>query len=81
MCWMKWNEKMVRYVMTMILDVGRNMKLMMQINLCMIPLKKKLEISYTYGYLKQTPKRTSWRVTIFFIYQRMGDRYGLFIEK
>ena len=26
-------------------------------------------------------KNILWRVTIFFIYQRMGDRYALFIIK
>ena len=33
-------EKMVRYVMTLILDLGSNMKWMMKLTLCMIPLKK-----------------------------------------
>ena len=54
---MKWNEKMVIYVMTLVLAVGRNMKLTMTLNLCLMPLKKILEINYTYGYLKQQTER------------------------
>ena len=38
--------KMVRYVMTLILAVGRSMKLMMTLNLCMIPLKRISDINY-----------------------------------
>ena len=73
---------MVRYVMTLIIAVGRNMKLMMTLDLCMIPLKKILDINYSYGSLKQpTEKNILWRVTVFFISQRMGDRNGLFIAK
>ena len=48
---------MLIHVMTMILAVGRNMKLMMTLNICMIPLKKILEIKYTYVYLKQPTKK------------------------
>ena len=33
--------KMVRYVMTIILAVGGNMKLMMTLTLCLMPLQKK----------------------------------------
>ena len=66
---------MVRYVMTLILSVCRNMKLMITINLCMTPLHKILEINYTYGYLKQPmEKNFLWRVTIIFISQIMGER-------
>ena len=73
---------MVRYVMTMILVVVRNIKFMMTLNIFMIPLNKILEINYTYGSLKQpTKKYILWRVTIIFISQRMGDRDGLFIAK
>ena len=54
---MKWNEKMVRYAMTLILAVGRNMKLMMTLNLCLIPLKKILDINYTYGFMKQPTEK------------------------
>ena len=43
--------------MTTILDVGRNMELMMKINLCLIPLKKILYINYTYGNLKNQRKK------------------------
>ena len=39
--------------MPMILDVGRNMKGMMALNLCLMHLKKIPEINYTYGSLKQ----------------------------
>ena len=39
---------MVGYVMTMILDEGRNMKLMLKLNLCLMPLNKILEKNYTY---------------------------------
>ena len=56
-CWMKWNEKMLRYVMTLILSMGRNMKLVMTLNLCMMPLKKILEINYTYGSLKKPTEK------------------------
>ena len=73
---------MVRYVMTLILAVGRNMKLMMKLNLCLITLKEILDINYTYGYLEQpTEKNILWRVTIFFISHIMGDIDGLFIAK
>ena len=73
---------MVIYVMTLILAMGRNMKLMMALNICLMPLKKVLEINYTHGSLKQpTEKNILWRVTIFFIIQRICDRYGLFIAK
>ena len=54
---MKWNEKMVRYVMNLILAVGRNMKLTMTLNLCLMPLNKIIEINYTYGSLKQTTEK------------------------
>ena len=54
---MKWNGKMVRYVMTLILAVGRNMKLMMTINLCIMPLNKIIDIKYTYGSLKQPTEK------------------------
>ena len=56
---MKWNEKMVRYVMTLILDMGRNMKLMMTLNLCMITLKKILDINYKYGSMKKPTEKIS----------------------
>ena len=53
-CWRKWNEKMIIYLMTLILDVGSNMKWMMTLNLYMILLKIILEKNYTCVYLKQT---------------------------
>ena len=51
--------KMAIYVMTLILAVGRNMKWMMKLNLCLIPSDKILEINYTCGYLKQPTKKIS----------------------
>ena len=45
--------KMVRYVMTLILDLGRNMKWMMTINICIVPLKKIIEINYKCEYIKR----------------------------
>ena len=73
---------MVRYVMTLILDVGRNMTLIMTLNIYLITLKKVLEINYTYGYLKRpTEKNILWRVIMFFISHRMGDGDELFIAK
>ena len=50
---------MVRYVMTLILAVGRNMKLVITLNLCLISFNKVLEINYTYGYLKQKTEKIS----------------------
>ena len=78
---MNWNEKMVRYVMTLILSVGSNIKLMMTLNLCMMSLKKILEINYTYGSLKQPTEKYPLEGNNIFISQRMGDRYGLLIVK
>ena len=52
--WRKWNEKMIRCVITLILDVGSNIKWVMTLNLYMILLKIILEKNYTYFYLKQT---------------------------
>ena len=63
---MKWNKKMVRYVMTLIIAVGRNLKLIMALNLCMMPLNKIIDINCTHGSLKKsTEKNILWRVTIF----------------
>ena len=80
-CWMKWNEKMVIFVMTMILPVRSSMKCITTLNLCLMPLKKILEINYTYGSLKQPTEKIPWRVTVFLISQRMGYKYDLFIAK
>ena len=75
-------KKMVTCMMTMILDMWRSMAWMMTINLCLMPLKKIIEINYTYGSLTQPmTKEILWRVNIFFIYQRMDERGGLFREK
>ena len=52
--WRKWNEKMIRCVINLILDVGSNIKWVMTLNLYMILLKIILEKNYTYFYLKQT---------------------------
>ena len=80
--WRQWNEKMVRYVMTLNLSVGRNMKWMITLNLCLVPLKKILEIKYTYGSLKeQMEKKILDRVTILFISKILGERGELFISK
>ena len=77
---MEW--KMVRYVMTLILFLGSKMKCMMTLNLCLMSLKKILEINYIYEYLKQKmARRILWRVTILFISNRMGEDWVLFREK
>ena len=73
---------MLRCMMTLILAVGRSMKLTMTLNLCLNHLKKILEINYKYGSLTQTTaKDILWEVTIFFISQIMDDRGGLFRAK
>ena len=71
---MEW--KMLRYVMTLILAVGRKIKWMMKLNICLIPLKKIQEINYKYVSLKQTmSKNILWRV-IMFLFLREGVREG-----
>ena len=40
--------KMVRYVMTIILAVGGNMKLMMTLTLCLMPLQKNRDYIFIY---------------------------------
>ena len=68
-------------MMTLILDVGRSMKWMMTLNLCLIPLKKILEINYTYGYLTQPmAKEILWRVTVF-LFLREWMREGFIQSK
>ena len=58
---------MVRCMMTMVLAVGGSMKWMMEINICLIPLKKILEINYTYGSMeKPMAKEILFSVTTFF---------------
>ena len=73
---------MVRFVMTLILAVWRNMEWMKALNICMITSKKILEIHYTYVSLKQ-PRTNNilWKVIIFFISQRMGERGGYSEQK
>ena len=63
---------MVRYVMTLILAVGRNMKLTMTLNICLMNLKKILEIKYTYGSLKQPTEN---------IYMMKSNNIYLFIRE
>ena len=73
---------MVRYVMTIILALGRNMKWIMTLTLCMMPMNKILYIIYIYGSLNQPmDKKILWSVTKLFIYQIMGYRGVLFIVK
>ena len=45
--------KTVRYVMTLILYLGKNMKFMVTLTIYSIPLNKILRIIYIYGYLDQ----------------------------
>ena len=55
---------------------------MMTLDLCMIPLKKILEINYTCVSMTQPMEiYILWRVTIFFIYQKMDERGRVFIAK
>ena len=66
-CWRQWHEKMAICMMNLILDVGRSMKRMITLNICLIPLKKILEINYTYVSLTQPmAKYILCRTTIFF---------------
>ena len=68
--------------MNLILAVRRSMKWMITLNLCLMPLKKILEINYTYGSLTQPmAKEILWRVTIFFISHRKYESGGLFKSK
>ena len=51
---------------------------MTTLNICLMPLKKILDINYKYGSMKQPmAKHILCRVTILFIYQKMGDRGGV----
>ena len=69
-------------MMNLILAVRRSMKWMITLNLCLMPLKKILEINYTYGSLTQPmAKDILCRVTIIFISQIMDERGGLFRAK
>ena len=73
---------MVRYVIPLIVYVCRNMKLMITLNLYMIPLNKILDINYKYCSLKQ-PMETNilWGVTIIFIFQINSESGGLLRAK
>ena len=75
-------EKNVIYVMTLIISMGGNIKWVMKINICLIPLKEILEINYSYGYLKQ-PKLQKYLVECerLFICQIMVERGGLLRSK
>ena len=51
--------KIVIYVMTLILYVGRKIKSMMTLNLWLVPLNKILDKNYTYRSLKQLMEKLS----------------------
>ena len=69
-------------MMNLILAVGRSMKRIMTLILCLMTLKKILGINYTYGSLTQPmAKEILWRVSILFIYQRMDERRGVILIK
>ena len=73
---------MVRSMMNLILDMGRNMKWTTILNLGLITLNKILKDKLYIRLSKKTmAKKILWRVTIFFIFQRMVERGGLFTEK
>ena len=64
---------MVICMITLIIDVKRSMKLMTKLNLCLIPLKKILEINYTYVSLTQPMgKDIFWSVKIFLLSPENG---------
>ena len=78
--WRQWNEKKLRGMMNMVLAVERSMKWMMPLNIWMMPLKKILEINYTYGSMTQpTAKEILWRVTIY-LFLRESTRDGGYSE-
>ena len=80
--WMQWNLKMLISMMTIIIDLGRNMKWTMTLNLCLVPLNKISKIKYKYGSLNQPmAQNILWRLTILFISQIMGNIGGLFRAK
>ena len=73
---------MVRSMMNLILDMGRNMKWTTILNLGLITLNKILKNKLYIRLSKKTmAKKILWRVTIFFIFQRMVERGRLFTEK
>ena len=74
--------KIVRYLMTLILDVGRNMKWSITLNIYLIPLMQIDEIKYSYRDLNQPINQNIvWRVTILFISQRLFEKGGLLRSK
>ena len=78
--WRQWNEKKLRGMMNMVLAVERSLKWMMPLNIWMMPLKKILEINYTYGSMTQpTAKEILWRVTIY-LFLRESTRDGGYSE-
>ena len=80
--WRQWNEIMAICMMNLILALGRSMECMTKLNLCLMLLKKILEINYTYGSLPQPmEKNILWKVTITPPPQRMDERGGLFRAK
>ena len=67
-------------MMTMILAVGGIMKWIMKLNLCIMPLRKIIDIKYTYGSLtKPILKEKLWRVTIF-LFLKECMRKGGYLE-
>ena len=58
---MNWNEKMVRCVMTLILAVRSNIKLMMILNLYLVPLKKKTR-DKLYIWISETTNEKNYLV-------------------
>ena len=76
------NMKIVRYLMTLILDVGRNMKWSITLNIYLIPLMQIDEIKYSYRDLNQPINQNIvWRVTILFISQRLFEKGCLLRSK
>ena len=53
--------KMVNSVMTLIVDLGRNVKWMMTLTLFLTPFKITVDIKCTYGYLNQLITNISYR--------------------
>ena len=65
---------MIKSVMNMILSVGSNIKWMMKITLCLIPLNKIVDIKYTYEYLDQSMvQKDHMGGNHIFIYHRIAE--------
>ena len=74
--------KMVTSVMTLVLDLGSNIKLVMTLTLYLIPLNKIVKIKYTYDSLNQPlAQNTLWVVTILFVSNIMGVLRGFIRSK